>query len=322
MGIVQAEAKERQNGQGWPLISLAAMLWATDLALRPQAQKAGLSAIQIVFFEHLALAVIFVPSIFKSKDQWKKMSAKVWASLFFIAIFGSALGTILLTEAYRLGSPLLTALLQKTQPVFAIVFAGILLKERRRVLFWPLFAGALAATYLLAFGVTMPNVAVQSSQALPVGLALGASAIWGTCTVVGRIATKALPPNVVAGWRFMLALPFLMASAIIFQPQGAATTPSWSALVPLVLIVLVPDALGMTLYYRGLTRTPASLATLAELAFPATALFIGLFAGHESLNTWQWLGLGCLLLCLHAIQRTKSVEDAPAESQAQSLATT
>lgn len=322
MGVVQSGVSEKQNGRGWPLISLAAMLWATDLILRPQAQKAGLSAVQIVLFEHLALAAIFVPALLKSRDQWRAMPSKIWASLFFIAIFGSALGTILLTEAYRLGSPLLTALLQKTQPVFAIVFAGILLKERRRPIFWPLFGGALAATYLLAFGTTAPSLAIQSSQALPVCLALGASAIWGTCTVIGRIATHMLSPSIVAGWRFMLALPFLLATAIFFQPPHQTTGFSWSALTPLVLIVLLPDALGMTLYYRGLKRTPASLATLAELAFPATALIIGLVAGHESLNLWQWIGLGCLLLCLHIIQRTKSVEDAPAESQTPSLATT
>jgi drug/metabolite transporter (DMT)-like permease len=45
------------------------------------------------------------------------------------------------------------------------------------------------------------------------------------------------------------------------------------ALVPrLVLPALVPGLLALVLYYLALRRTPASRATLAELAFPLTAV--------------------------------------------------
>ncbi|MEW6635957.1 MAG: EamA family transporter [Actinomycetota bacterium] len=49
-----------------------------------------------------------------------------------------------------------------------------------------------------------------------------------------------------------------------------------------VLLALLPGLLALLLYYRGLTATRASYATLAELAFPATAVVLN----------WAFLGVG------------------------------
>jgi drug/metabolite transporter (DMT)-like permease len=290
---------------GWPLVALAAMLWALDLVLRPIAQKAGLSSVQIVLFEHIGLAALFLPSLIKHQSQWKMLSKKSWAGLAFIAIFGSAIATLLITEAYRMGSPLLTALLQKTQPIFTVVLAGVFLKEQRRPFFWPLFALALGATYLLGFGF---EKVTGSPEIVPVLFALGAAAIWGTCTVVGRVALRDMNPSVVAGWRFMIALPFLLTLAVRDGSQSVGAHISWTSLWPVLLIILLPDAIGMLLYYTGLKRTPASLATIAELAFPATALLLSLWDPKLALNIGQWTGLIILLVCLHLIQTSRSVK--------------
>ena len=287
----------------WPLISLAAMLWATDQILRPQAQAAGLSSIQVVLFEHVALAAIFVPFLIKFRSEWKSLTFKGWMGLGFIAVFGSAIATVMLTEAYRQGTPLLTALLQKTQPLFAVALATIWLREKHKPIFWAFFAGAIAATLLLA-NISGP---VETSKGLGVFLALGAAAIWGTCTVVGRIAIRDQRPQVVTGWRFMLALPFLLAVNAMQTQSSSSHGLGFVAIQSLALIVIFPDALGMTLY----KKTPASLATIAELAFPATALIIGLVFQHQSLTINQWYGLGLLLFCLQGIQSTRSVSNSP-----------
>jgi len=42
----------------------------------------------------------------------------------------------------------------------------------------------------------------------------------------------------------------------------------------LLAIALVPGLLALLLYYRALSRTPASLATIAEMAYPVAATFI------------------------------------------------
>lgn len=62
----------------------------------------------------------------------------------------------------------------------------------------------------------------------------------------------------------------------------------------LVLLALIPGLLSLLIYYRGLRGTPASAATLGELAFPLTALVIGYGALNASLTVSQWLGVALL----------------------------
>jgi DME family drug/metabolite transporter len=57
-----------------------------------------------------------------------------------------------------------------------------------------------------------------------------------------------------------------------------------------VLLALVPGLMALLIYYRGLRGTPASAATLGELAFPLTALLVDYLAFHSVLSASQWFG--------------------------------
>jgi drug/metabolite transporter (DMT)-like permease len=90
--------------------------------------------------------------------------------------------------------------------------------------------------------------------------------------------------------RFSLALPFLLFIALI---GGDAAPPSdWHQrdVFRLLVIALIPGFLAVVLYYRGLVRTPAPVATLCELAFPATALLVNYKWLHFGLTWTQVLG--------------------------------
>ncbi len=73
-----------------------------------------------------------------------------------------------------------------------------------------------------------------------------------------------------------------------FTVVGRADVPA------LVLLALIPGLAAMILYYTGLRTTPASAATLAELAFPVTAVVIGRFVFDDALTLTQWVGLALL----------------------------
>ena len=168
---------------------------------------------------------------------------------------GSALATWLYTKAFTLdfSHALTVVLLQKTQPLVAIVLAGWLLGERRTPLFWVWGAAAMAGAYLLIGFQKPPSLTdIHTEQAL---LALGAAALWGAATVAGRSLTSALSPRLLAGARFALAVPALALLTLV--PMGHAATPTHSAHYAglfLLLIVLLPDLAGMGLYYLGPAR--------------------------------------------------------------------
>src|SRR5215472_8350912 len=75
--------------------------------------------------------------------------------------------------------------------------------------------------------------------------------------------------------RFTVALPVLI--AIVLVGEGAAGFSHYTVndFVPnLIGIALIPGLLALLLYYRALAKTPASLATIAEMAFPVAATLI------------------------------------------------
>ena len=71
----------------------------------------------------------------------------------------------------------------------------------------------------------------------------------------------------------------------------------------LLLLALVPGLLGLLLYYRGLERTPASIATFAELAFPATALVVNYLALGATIDATQAVGFCVLWITIALLHR-------------------
>ena len=295
------------------LIALAAMLWGSDLLLRPGALSADWSPARVVLGEHLALCVLFAPVLWRGRQVLAALSRQQWAALLFVAWGGSAVATWLYTQAFTLdfSHALTVVLLQKTQPLVAILLAGWLLRERRTWLFWIWGAAAMAGAYLLIGFHRPPSLTdIHAQQAL---LALGAAALWGAATVAGRSLTAALPPNLLAGARFALAVPVLGLLTLVPNGQSAIVTHSahYAGLF-LLLIVLLPDLAGMGLYYWGLRGTPASVATLAELCYPLTSLLIGLFVQHTPVLLGQCIGLVLLIVAVLGLGRKPGV-DAPVE---------
>lgn len=293
------------------LIALAAMLWGSDLLLRPNALSAGWSPAWVVLGEHLFLSVLFLPILWRERLRLSRLSGPQWAALLFVAWGGSALATWLYTKAFTLdfSQALTVVLLQKTQPIVALLLAGLLLGERRGPLFWGWALMAFAGAYLLIGFQKPPSLHdIHAEQAM---LALGAAALWGAATVAGRLLSAALSPSGLAGARFMLAVPVLLCLTLVATGRAAPPThPASYAALFLILIVLLPDLLGMVLYYLGLRGTPASVATLAELCYPLTALAIGIWVQHTHVLPEQWVGLVLLVLAVIGLGQKPGIAQA------------
>jgi drug/metabolite transporter (DMT)-like permease len=61
---------------------------------------------------------------------------------------------------------------------------------------------------------------------------------------------------------------------LIQSGSSAFTQYRLADVVPFLLIALIPGLLALLLYYRALSSTPATLATVAEMAYPVAATII------------------------------------------------
>jgi drug/metabolite transporter, DME family len=266
------------------LIAIAAALWGTDALLRkPLAEST--EAATIVFGEHLVLVLIMLPVIPAAFAAVLQAGPRYVAAAAAIGIGASAIATILFTQAFVHGDPVTPVVLQKVQPLFAVVGAWFILGERPRPKYGWLLLGGVVGAWLIAFPSPFE---IHVDKAYTALLAITAAALWAMGTVLGRLLATRLHFQHVTALRFAFGLP---ASAVAVLLLGAPFTTSASDFAWIAALAIVTGLVALSLYYIGLQRTPAIIAALAELTFPVTAAAVGYFAFDATLDGSQWLGV-------------------------------
>ena len=289
-------------GAGVLLVALGAALWGTDGVLRVPL-LGQMSPTAIVLGEHLILLLYSVPAVALGWGALRRLRVSGWGALLVIGWGGSALATLLFTAAFAAGDPTVAILLQKTQPLFAVGLATVLLGERPGRYYWLLFAVAVVGAYLVSFGDLSPFEALASDAAPGAFLALGAALLWGSSTALGRYVLEDVPFHAVTGARLLLALVPLAFIALAQGSFGDLGAGFASQPGRLVLLALIPGLLGLLLYYRGLSTTRASHATLAELAFPATAVALNWIVLGVGVTAGQVIGFFVLWAAIYGLAR-------------------
>ena len=260
------------------LVAVAATMWASDVYFR--SHLVHLTASEIVVVEDFLITVFLLVFLVRGWPEMKRMSWRGWLAMILIGVGPQAVATLLFTQSFKLAAQhqlfAETYVLQQTQPLIAITLAWIVLGERRRLWFWPIAALAIAAVYLVLFASdpTAPISALQHGE-VEVGLyALGAAALWASGTVLGRFVLGTLTFQTTTALRFTIALPVLI--VLVLAQSGIAGFGQYRLgdVVPFLGIALIPGLLALLLYYRALASTPATLATVAEMAYPVAATII------------------------------------------------
>lgn len=288
---------------GVAAIVVAALLWSLDgTFLRPHLFSLPLPF--VIFFEHLLGTIVLGGLLYKYRTYLKTITWPQWSALFWIALFGGALGTLFFTKALFLTNFVdisVVILLQKLQPVFAIALAAAILKERFPKSFYVYAALALLAGYFVTFANPFTLAGLLSTTGAIAGLSLLAAFAWGSSTVFGKYSLQNLPYGLVGGLRFALTTLLLLPFAAAYIPTVAAGGLSVNLFGIFVLIALTSGAGAMFLYYYGLTRVPASVATLAELAWPVSAIFFDYLLNGNVLAMSQLLAAVVLIAAVTRI---------------------
>lgn len=291
----------------------AAMLWATDAPFRIHLTK-ELSSNFIVLGEHAIDLLFVLPLLVLGWADLKKLTWKEWGAVIFIAVGGSALGSIAFTQAFHYVNPSVAILLQKLQPLIAILLAAVLLKEPLRPMFW-LWAGlALFGAYLISFPTLAPQLypgEAFNPNVAGVVLALTAAFFWGASTVFGRFVLAKIDFKLMTALRFTGAFIFLLIMNFAQQSFPAPGQFTFTDLLYIAIIAVVSGVVSLFIYYRGLQYTRASVATIAELGFPMAAIFINwLFIPNSALVPMQFVGVAILLAAIFGLTRYNN-ESAP-----------
>jgi drug/metabolite transporter (DMT)-like permease len=289
--------KNRSATLGALLICFSAVLWGIDgVVLTPR--LANLDVAFVVFLLHAIPFVLMQPFLWRSYARLRRMPARGWLALALVAFTGGLLGTLAIITALFLvdfNQLSVVVLLQKLQPVFALALAAVLLGERVSARFLGAAVVALAGAYLLTFGLSTPAASGDSITLRAALLAVLAAAAFGTATVLGKMLLGSLDFKDATFSRYGMTAAMALAYLAIGGtglPFASATPANWV----IILVIAVTTGSGaIFLYYYGLTRVRASVATICELSLPLTAVLLDYLVNDSVLGPWQWLGAALLV---------------------------
>lgn len=295
--------KEKNYGP-W-LVAFAAILWAVDAPFRKYLTT-QLSSTTIVLMEHMMIAILALAILLPKLHELKHLTWREWLSVIFVGFGGSALATVLFTQSFHYLNPTVAILLQKLQPLIAILLAYFVLGERLSKNFWAWAMVAIFGAYVVSFPNLQAVGFAWNANMLGVILALGAAFFWGGSTVFGRFVLNKVSFQAMTALRFLSALVFLFLMEVYSKalPElGLATKKDWGFVF---ITAIIAGFVSLMIYYYGLRSTKASVATLCELAFPFAAVIVNWIFLGATLSVMQIVGG---LILLYAITRLSLVNE-------------
>lgn len=297
-------------GQGPFFIFIAAILWGLDGILRRS--LFSLPPILIVFYEHL-IGAVFVAPFFFSRWKTERLNRREWFAILFVSLLSGVLGTLWFTTALAKVNFIpfsVVFLLQKLQPLFAILAAAVLLKERvgRRYALWA--AVALAAAYFVTFKNGVVNFGEGRGTAIAALFAVGAAFAWGSSTAFSRFALISHSHTFITGLRFWITVPLAFLFTLGMGAQAGLGALTGGQFLKLIVIALSTGMVALWIYYRGLKYTETKVSTIVELAFPLTAVVIDIFLYKTVLAGSQYLAAIVLLYAMYRVSLLNRKDDA------------
>lgn len=265
---------------GWVLITLGACMWGIDgVLLTPRYFQYGFFDVKfIVFVSHLVPTIILSILYLGEYKRIKTFKKNDYIFYGLISLFGGCIGTLSIVKALQLSnfSLSMVTLIQKAQPIFAIILAYFILGERPKKRFYIILIITLMALYLLIFGLNNPKL--LPNQNLKAAMySFIAAASFGSSTVFGKKVITNHSFLTTIFYRFLFTTVITLFILLLFPKTTIASAKFYisnSRIYLLTVIIAVYSLLGLSIYYKGMITTKASYATICELSYPLTSVIV------------------------------------------------
>jgi drug/metabolite transporter (DMT)-like permease len=289
-------------------VIIAASLWGVDgIVLRPA--LFSLPVPLVVFVESTIVTILLTPFFAKHMPSLKLLQKKDWLAFFLVALLGGAIGTMAITKALfyvNFVNLSVVILLQKLQPVFAITLAAIFLKEKLPKQFFQWAALAVLGAYFMTFGTSLPDFTTGDKTTIAALFSLIAAFSFGSSTVLSKRALRNVSFEMGTYLRFLFSAFIMLVLVVSLGDINSLSEITTKQAVIFLIIAFTTGGAAIFLYYFGLKRITASVATICELAFPLTAVLLEYFLRKNILDAVQWIGAGVLLLSIIKVSTTQN----------------
>jgi drug/metabolite transporter (DMT)-like permease len=289
-------------------ISIAAAFWGVDgIVLTPRLYN--LDVAFVVFMLHALAFIIMNTFLFKEYRKLSHFDRSDLTTFFLIALFGGAIGTMAMVHALFLVNfqkLTIVILLQKLQPIFAIALAVIFLRERMRRYYFVWASLAIVAGYFLTFGTNLPNFNTGDNTLEAALFSLLAAFSFGSSTVLSKKVLGKYSFHTATFYRYgfttLIMLIFILFTGIYTDYQSI-TGENW---IIFFIIAITTGSGAIFLYYYGLRKVRAVIATICELFFPVTAVILDYLINDQRLSWVQWISAFIMMFAIINLNLTNS----------------
>ncbi len=224
----------------------------------------------------------------------RKRGGSIWGNNKKWLLVRGFAGMIALTLFFYtiLNIPLVVAsILQYLSPIFTVIFALILLKERIKLLQWFFIAMAFSGVVVIGYDKLMNPELGEQIELFQIGLAILSAAFSGIAYVaIIKLKKTDSPINIVIYFP-MIAIPVMVFLCFYFDftmPIGI----EWLILLIIGVFTQIAQVMMTKAFHEGPTAVVAPFQYLGAIY----AFLIGLFIFDEKLSFVVYIGTGLILI--------------------------
>jgi drug/metabolite transporter (DMT)-like permease len=266
----------------WAHLSLLAanIIYGLNYSIAKSVMPDAIKPFALVALRSISTAALFwITSLFMPKEQVK---SKDLLFLFGCSFFGVVINQTLFLVGLDLTSPINSSIILSTNPIFAFVFAALILKEKITFLKGSGLAIGLSGVLLLILQNGSPDLA--SSTFLGDIFTLVNTISWAFYTVIIKRMLEKYHPVTVMKWTFLFGM-------ITNIPVGYHqwSTMDWSSIpfkswLGIAFVVIFATYLGYLLISFGLRRLSPTIVSTYTYTQPIIAAYLASMMGQDHID--------------------------------------
>jgi drug/metabolite transporter (DMT)-like permease len=266
----------------WAHLSLLAanIIYGLNYSIAKAVMPDHIKPFALVSLRSISAAALFwITSLFVPKEQ---VNRKDLLFLFGCSFFGVVINQTLFLVGLDMTTPINSSIILSTNPIFAFVFAALILKERITFLKGTGLAIGLSGVLLLILQNGTPDL--SSSTFLGDVYTLVNTISWAFYTVIIKRMLEKYHPVTVMKWTFLFGM-------LINIPTGYNqwSTMNWSS-IPLTawleigFVLVFATYLGYLLISFGLRRLSPTIVSTYTYIQPIIAAYLASLMGQDHID--------------------------------------
>ncbi len=228
-------------------------------------------------------------------------SARILAIIFLVALVNNTLPFSLITWGEQFISSGLTAILNSTVPLFAVVLSHFTLADERFT--WARVTGVLVG-FLGVTTLFAPDLVSQGMSGAVMGqlaVILG-SLGYAAGSVIARKHLQEVPSATLSALQLAFALLWILIPALWLEKPWSQS-PTALAWFSAAWLGLLGTGLAYLIFYRLLKSIGATPATMVTYVIPVFAVIFGIIFLHERLYWMQVVALALIFAGVWLVNR-------------------